>query len=116
MYHGELGSESLVPFRIALERGFGLEECVKRTLFLAVYIDFVEQRECDIVVDRTEIQYFLVSTGFLLEELVAREPQDFQSLVFVFLIEGFKAFVLRGEPTLARHIDNQQHLAFIVGQ
>ena len=49
-------------------------------------------------------------------ELVARETHDDKALVFVLLVKGFEALVLRGETAFAGGVDNHQHLALELGK
>jgi len=72
-----------------------LEVSIERTFILSVDIDLIEQREGDVVSQRAEALNLIVGTRLLAEELVAREGQNLQTLVLVFLIKSFQAFVLR---------------------
>ena len=89
------GCKLLSAFRITLERCLFLEVSIERTFILSVDIDLIEQREGDVVSQRAEALNLIVGTRLLAEELVAREGQNLQTLVLVFLIKSFQAFVLR---------------------
>ena len=93
--HVELSGKRLVSFRIASERGFGFEIRVERALFLPVDINFVEQRERDVVVDGAEVQNLFIRAGLLFEELVARERQDDETLVLVLLVVMMRYILLQ---------------------
>ncbi|KGQ20443.1 hypothetical protein LF41_980 [Lysobacter dokdonensis DS-58] len=82
----------------------------------AVDVDFREQGEIDVVGERAEVLDLGLVTGFLVAELVAREPEDHQALVAIVLPEFFQARVLRREPALGGDVDDQQHLARVVGE
>lgn len=101
---------------IAFERCLFLEVSVERALCFTVDVNLVEQREGDIVVQRAEALNLLVGAWLLAQELVAGEAKNLQALILVLLIKGFKAFVLWGQTAFASHIDDEQHLAFVVGQ
>jgi len=47
-------------------------------------------------------------------ELVAREAEDDQPLVFVLLVESFQPVVLRGETALGGGVDNHEDLAAVL--
>ena len=64
------------------------------------------------MVEAAELRNLPVRTWFLTGELVAREAENDQSLLFVLLIEGLQAVVLRGETALGCGIDNHQDFAF----
>ena len=49
-------------------------------------------------------------------ELVAGETHDDKALVFVLLVKGFEALVLRGKTAFAGGVDNHQHLALELGK
>ena len=64
--------------------------------------------------DLAEFLDFFIGSRILFIELVAREAEDFQALVLVFLIQFLKACKLRCESALACCIDDQNNLAFIL--
>ena len=112
----KLRGKLLGAFGITLERCLFLEIGIERALRLTVDVNLIEQRECDIVVQRAEALNLLVGAGLLTQELVARKSQYLQTLVLVLLIQGLKAFVLWGQSAFAGHIDDEQHLAFVAVQ
>ena len=83
-----------------------LEVSVERTFILSIDVNFVKQREGNVISQRAEALNLIVGTRLLAEELVAREGQNLQILVLVFLIKSFQAFVLRSQTAFACHIDN----------
>ena len=58
----------------------------------------------------------VVAVGLFLAEVVARERENHQSLIFVLLIQRFQALVLRREDAVAGDVHDQQHLAAIGGE
>ena len=83
---------------------------------LAVHFNLRHQGEGDAMILAAKLLDLLVGTGFLMPELVARETDDDQSAVLVLLIEGFQSVVLRREAALRGCVDNEEHLAFVVGK
>src|SRR5271170_2826796 len=57
-----------------------------------------------------------VGAWFLGTEIVGREAEDDEPLVFILLVSRFQSAVLRRVAALAGHIDHENHFAFIVGQ
>ncbi len=48
-----------------------------------------------------------------MQELIAREAENYKALLFIFQVQVFKAFVLRSKTALVGSVDNQHQLAFI---
>ncbi len=82
----------------------------------AVHVNFVEQREGDVVFAGAELLDLFVRARFLSAELVARETEHGETLVFVFLLEGFEGLVLRRKAALGGDVDDEEHLAFVGAQ
>src|SRR5205814_6812833 len=53
---------------------------------------------------------------FLLAEVVAREPEDRKPLVLQLAVQRLETFVLRRVSAIARHVDDQRHLAAEVAE
>ena len=82
----------------------------------AVHIAFCHQREGHTVVETAELLDLLIASGFLVGELVARETENHEALVFVFLVQLFQTVVLRRETALGSSIDDENNLPFIVSK
>ncbi len=74
------------------------------------------QRESNTVVHAAKLGNFFVGTGLLVAKLVTGETNHNQTLVFIFLIQGLQAIVLRGKTALGCCIDNEKDLALIIGK
>jgi hypothetical protein len=83
---------------------------------VAVDFDLLVQRKADAVVDRAELLDLLGRPRFLLEELVAGEPEHRESAVAVLVVQALQTFVLRREATLRRHVHDECDLVAMVGQ
>src|ERR1700722_1392813 len=57
-----------------------------------------------------------VSAGFLRAEVVGREAENDEALIFVLFVSGFERAVLRGVAALAGDIYHQYYFAFVVGE
>ena len=64
------------------------------------------------MIEAAELGDLLVGAGLLTGELVAREADNDQPLILIFLIESLQAVVLRSESAFGRCVDNHQDLAF----
>ena len=73
----------------------------------------VKEREGDVERAAAELFDFLIGAGFLATEVVAREAEDNQALVFVFSIDGFQRFVLACVAALGGDIDDEEDFALI---
>ena len=82
--------------------------------FLAVDIDFLHERESDTVVEAAELRDLRVGTGLLVGELVARETENHETLVFVLLVQRLQPVVLRGETAFGSGVDNHEDLAAVL--
>ena len=82
----------------------------------AVDIGLGHQREGHAVVQAAELSDLVIGAGLLSGELVAREADDHETLVLIFLIKGLQAVVLRGETALGCCVDYHQNLAFKLGE
>ena len=105
-----LGFQTLV----LLGRGLCLQVLIDGVRFRTVDVDFLHQGEGHAVVEAAELGDLLVGAGLLMCELVAREAEDDQPLVFVLLVESFQPVVLRGETALGGGVDNHEDLAAVL--
>jgi AcrR family transcriptional regulator len=94
----------------------GPQELVERVRAWPVDLDLAEHRERDVVVGRAEVLDLRVGPRLLPLELVAREAEDLKAAVLVGAVERLKALILRRQAALARHVDDEQHLARVVAQ
>ena len=51
-----------------------------------------------------------------MSELVARETNDYQAFILIFLIQCLKPVVLRGETAFGGGVDDQQDISLIRGK
>ena len=96
-----------------------LLECkvlVQRFGMLPIDLDFGENREGYSIVIGAEVDNLEVRARLLFLKLVAGEREYHQPLLLVFPVQFLQVEVLTGKPAFARSIDNQQHLAPVVGQ
>jgi hypothetical protein len=70
----------------------------------------VEHREGDVIGGGGELEDLGVGAGFLPGELVAREPENAETLRLVVLMERTQTCVLRGEASSAGDVDDEQYL------
>lgn len=98
----------------ALEAFFLGQVSEERLRVVTAYVALLEHLEGNAIVDLAEFLDFFIGSRILFIELVAREAEDFQALVLVFLIQFLKACKLRCESALACCIDDQNNLAFIL--
>src|SRR6185437_15171023 len=92
----ELGE---VPANAAAEqpRLLVLEELEKRMGGVAVHVNLAEDRELDSVVQIAERLDVCVGAGFLVSELIARAPENFESAGVILGVNLLQAFVLGSE-------------------
>src|SRR5258706_5968840 len=76
-----------------------------------VDVNLGEQRERDPVVHRAELADLLRRAGLLLAELVAREPGHSEPALGQLVVEPLHALVLRRQPALGCHVDDQYRRA-----
>src|ERR1043166_1891657 len=81
-----------------------------------VHIDLRKHRKRHAVIRLTELADLLGAARLLLAELVAGETQHREALRAVLLVELLQSFVLRREPAFARGVDDQEHLALVIGE
>jgi hypothetical protein len=81
---------------------------------VAIDVDLCEYRKGDPEVQRAELLDFLVRSGFLTPELIARKSEDCEASVFVCFIELFESLVLLCEAAFAGDIDDEQDLSSIL--
>ena len=86
----------------------------ERLRVVTAYIALLEHLECNAIVDLAEFLDFFIGSRILFIELVAREAEDFQTLVLVFLVQFLKSGKLRCESAFACGIGDQKNLAFIL--
>src|SRR5260221_9810639 len=84
---------------------------IQGMLSLPVDDDLGEQRERDPVVHRAELADLLRRAGLLLAELVAREPGHGEPALGELVVEPLQALVLRCQPALGCHIDDEYRRA-----
>ena len=82
----------------------------------AVDFDLGEHREADVVARRTELLDFGFVARLLMAELIAGKAEHGEAAGFELSVELFEAGVLGREPAIAGDVDDEQHLAAIVGQ
>ena len=77
---------------------------IKGVSVLPVDLDFIKEREANLVLGGAKLFDFLIGSGFLTAELVAREAQHHEALVFVVLIERLNpvSIVNRGRVVFER--------------
>ncbi len=113
--HEELLEVPLDAPRLAvLVLGLG-EFLVERRRLLAVDAHLVHHRERDAPGHRAVLED-VVHLRQLLEELIAREGEHVESAVAVGLLELLELLVLGRESASRGDVDDQQHLAVVVGQ
>ena len=93
-----------------------LQEGVERVLVGSVHLDFVELWELDVKVGGAEFVNLLDASGGLCAELVAGEVENLEALGAIFLVERLQFLVLGCEAATGGGVDNEQHLALVVGQ
>src|SRR5690606_35337847 len=84
-----------------------LERVVKLDRATSIHLHLVGEREVDTVRGRAELPDLLERPGLLPHELVAREAHDAESAVAVGALQLLELFVLRREPALGGHVDNE---------
>ena len=89
---------------------------VQRVRIGAVDVDLGKQRKSDMKARGTELADGFAVARLLPAELVARKPEHAEPLVPVLPVQGFKAGVLRRKTAFTGGIDDQQHLAAVIGQ
>jgi hypothetical protein len=106
-----------IPFdAIAQHSRRGSRQPLKQGMGIAaIYIDFGEHGEGDAVIDLTGLGDLRRITRFLPTKLIAREPEDDKTLVFVGLIEVFQTGILRRKAALAGSVYHQYYLFAVVG-
>ena len=90
-----------------------VEVLVEVTCVFAIHIDLGEHVELDTVVHFAELLDLVVRAGFLSAELVAREAEYGQALVFVFGVHGLQLLILGRQPAFAGHVNDQQDFPLI---
>src|SRR5258706_2151499 len=93
------------------------EICVDGRLSLAGFGDDLrEHRKGHVVGELAEGGDLFTGAGLLLAEIVARKPEDGKPLVLQLAMQLLETFVLRRVAAIARDVDDQAHLATIVGK
>ncbi len=92
----------------------GFQVFVKRMGVAPVDVDFGKGLELGLEIDGTESGQLLVGFGGLSRELVAREIEDFKTLVMELLVQFLQSVVLLGVAAVAGRVHDQQHLAAIL--
>lgn len=111
----ELGKVPLDRLAAQEARLLRLEVGVERVGVGAVHLDLGEDREAHAVGERAELADRGGVAGLLGAELIARKAKDDETVVLVAPVQLLKPGVLRGEAAATRDVDDQQHLAAIVG-
>src|ERR1700712_5357095 len=75
-----------------------------------------EHREIDIVGERAEARDLGLGAGLLPREIVGGEAQHGEALVVIFAVQRLQPLILRGEAAFRGDVDDQQHLAGIIGE
>lgn len=97
-------------------RLFGSQVLKERVRIFAVDIDLTEHREFDAIVELAEFLDLVGGAGFLRTELVAGKAQNHETPVFVFFVNCLEPCKLRRKTALARGIDDEYNLAFVIGK
>src|SRR5262249_49116772 len=71
--------------------------------------DLLEHRERDIVGELAELLDLFGCARLLTTEIVARETQHIERPTLHLALQLLETVILRGEPALARHIDDEAH-------
>ena len=78
---------------------------------ITVNLDFLEEHELGVVVLLDKGHDFMLRSALLIEELVAWETHDQQSLIFILVVQLDKLGVILGcESALAGNVDDQEAL------
>src|SRR6185503_10018182 len=85
---------------------------VERMLTFSFNCDLGKHRKRDPEFCAAKSEYFLVGTWLLRAKIICREPQDYQALVFVLLIQCLKVGILRCVPTFTCNVHDQDRLSF----
>ena len=96
--------------------GHGTELGVDGVTVLAIHIDLLEERERHAVGGGTERHNFLIGTGLLGTELIARETHHREAATGVVTLQCFESGVLRREATLRSDVHYQDGGALEVGK
>ena len=99
----------------ALEALLCLQVGEQRRLVLAVDLYFLELGKLSTKIQGAELMNFLLGAGSLLTKLVAGEVENLKTLVLILLVQGLQLFVLRSETATGGRVDNEQHLALVLG-
>jgi hypothetical protein len=105
-----------VPFdRRRAEHAFlaGLQPREQRRCMRAVHVHLREHRKRHVVLARAEVANLVVRSRLLVPELIARKPEHHEAGGVMLPVKRLEAAVLRRVSALARHIDDEQHLASI---
>lgn len=93
-----------------------LEVGVERRLVGSIDVDFVETGKEGVEVGNAELLNLGVGSGCLSAKLVAGEVENLKSLVCIGCIERIEVFVLGSEAAMGGGVDNQDYLAFVLGE
>jgi hypothetical protein len=74
---------------------------------------FVEEWEADFVFGRAEGFDLFIGAGFLGTEVVAREADDAEALVFELFVQSLQLFVLLGQTAAGGDVDDEKNFALI---
>src|SRR5690606_31298269 len=87
---------------------------IERMLVFARHRNFSKEREVNLIIDRAEFLNLCFTTWFLLQKVIGREAQNFQTLRFFVFIQLLQTFILRSQTTFRCHVHHKQYLALIL--
>lgn len=82
----------------------------------AIHLNLGKHGKRDMIPGLAKRQDLFVGTGVLAFELITGKSQNLKSFLAIFVVQRFQSCELRGKPALAGGIDDEEHLASIVGQ
>src|SRR5690606_9416988 len=94
----------------------GGQFCIQWMLVVTQDRDLRVQRKLHVVLGRAETLDLLVTARLLTLEVVGGKAQHFQALVPLAFVQGFQSGVLGCQPAFGGDVDDQEHLAAVVGQ
>jgi hypothetical protein len=97
-------------------RSHSFQRTKEWVLIFSVHFDLFEYWECDGIVAVDEVLNLLLCPRSLSAELVARESEHNESVVFIPAIELFQPFVLGCKAAFAGCVDDKYHIAAVVVQ
>ena len=98
----------------ALERFLGGQISKQGIGRFAVYVDFLELRKFGAELHLAELVNLVIATRRLVGKLVAREIENLETLVAVFLVHSLERLVMGRKTTARSRVDDEQNLAFVL--